>query len=100
MDFLDFSNDPWAGIFFVVSTMVILGTVFTAIAFRVIGLLQARSRAQIAAVGDHDYRELARQSIGKQDELMARFDRLERMDMRLAEVERMLREVDEPVLAR
>lgn len=97
---MDFSNDPWAGIIFTVLVTLILSVALTVIAFRMIGFLQARTAARVAASAERDYRDLAQQSVQRQDELIAELNRLERIETRLGEVERMLREVDEPALAR
>jgi len=97
MDFSPF-DDP-TGAFFGGLTLI-LGTIILVTAMiKTLDFLKARVTAKATATSEQDYRRLAQQATRSHEQVAEQLKRLESIDTRLAEVERLLREVDEPALA-
>lgn len=97
MNFTAF-DDP-TGVFFG-GLVLTLGTVILVVTvWKVADLLRARYVAKAAASREQEYRRLAQQATRVEQDVAERLGRLEGIESRLAEIERVLREVDEPALA-
>ncbi|RLT39199.1 MAG: hypothetical protein DWI58_13620 [Chloroflexi bacterium] len=93
-------NSELAGMLFVMTGFAIIATGITIIVRQGMVMEQDRRKTAATVSEQHEYRRLAEESATAQRETAQALTRLEDVERRLAAVERMLREVDEPVLAR
>ncbi len=93
-------NHELAGMIFAMTGFAILAIVFTVLARQVMLIMRERTRTNATLAELREQRRLADELATAQRETAQALTRLEEVEQRLATVERMLREVDEPVLAR
>lgn len=94
------SNLDWmgiAGMAFVISGAVIIAWMARAV---ILKRMLSRELAKSSLKHEQEYQRVLRESAGAQQAMAERLTHLESIEARLAEIERMLREVDEPVLSR
>ncbi len=92
-----------AGMVFVIAFMVVIAWIGRAVILKGMDMAQAREQTKADLKHQEELRRLAQQALRAQDataEQLRRLEHLEGIETRLAEVERLLREVDEPALAR
>lgn len=102
MDNFDMSLglDGLMGMIFVMVIMALLAWLVRTVVIKGIELQQTRVTSRAAAAHEQQYRELAQQAAAAESEMAGELRRLGTIEQRLTEIERMLREIDEPVPAR
>lgn len=97
------ANLDWmgiAGIAFVVAMTGIIAWIGRSVILKGMDMSLAREQAKASLKHEQEYQRIARETARAQAEVAGRLVHLEAIEARLGEVERMLREVDEPSLAR
>ncbi|MQC17654.1 MAG: hypothetical protein DWG80_01090 [Chloroflexi bacterium] len=96
--------ETWMGTMGMIFVLVLMGLAVWFIATmgkKSMDLASAKAQARAAARGDQEMQRIAREAVQAQDRIMEQIQKMETtLDARLSEVERMLREVDEPSLTR
>jgi hypothetical protein len=96
------SNLDWmgiAGITFLVAMTLIVAWIGRAVVLKAMDMSLARAQAKVDVKHQQEYQRISRETAHAQEALAERLKSLDGIDVRLAEIERMLREVDEPALA-
>ncbi len=97
------ANLDWmgiAGIGFVIAMTGIVAWIGRSVILKGMDMTLAREQAKADLKHEQEYQRLAREVAHAQTEVAERLKHLEAIEARLTEVERMLRAVDEPALAR
>ncbi|MCK9496548.1 MAG: hypothetical protein M0R75_13775 [Dehalococcoidia bacterium] len=96
-------TETWMGTMGMIFVLVLLGMglwFVGSMGRKGMDMQQAKHLAEFSAEREQAYRELAQQAARAQTDIAEQLKHLAGIEARLAEVERMLREVDEPAVAR
>lgn len=97
---MDLNAHPVEGIIFTLTIIAMGVWLVSSISKKLLDLLEAREVARADRKNLEGYRALAEEATRAHGAVLNRLDKLDDIDARLADVERMLREVDTPTFAR
>ena len=89
-----------AGMVFAIAMIVVIAWIGRAVILKGMEMGLAREQAKATLKHEQEYQRIAREASRAQSEVAEQLKRLDVMEERLANIERILREVDEPVMAR